>query len=211
MRLLLLSVLSLWALSSHAGLLVSNIGQSVGSTSGVRFEEWSGSPFLAADDATLSSITIDLIDATAANGGFFLSLWSDVSGEPGLRLLTLNGNTDPNTAGTYSYTGDYALDSGTTYWVIAGIDADNSSWYHWTWTNSTAEDSGSLTGWDIPDQYNSSPDQGATWPNGFSGPQRFTVNGDVAAVPVPGTAALPLIGVAGLRLYRQSRSVVAHA
>ena len=199
MRILLLLALSFWMLPSHAGLLVSNIGQSFTSTAGVKFDEWSGSPFLAADDATLSSITIDLIDATTANGGFFLSLWSDVSGEPALRLLTLNGNVDPNTAGTYSYTGSYALESGATYWVIAGIDADNGSWYHWRWTNSADVDPGSLPGWDIPDRFNSSADQGATWPNGNSGPQRFAVYG---AVPLPGTSALFLIGVAGLRLCR---------
>ena len=199
MRLLLLLALSSWMLSSHASLLVSNIGQSASSTSGVKYDEWSGSPFLAADDATLSSITIDLIDASTANGGFFLSLWSDDSGKPGLRLLTLNGNTDPNTAGTYSYAGAYALGSGTSYWVIAGIDVNNGSWYHWNWTSSTGEDSGSLPGWDIPDQYNSSFNQGATWPNGNTGPQKFTING---TVPAPATAALLLVGLAGLRLCR---------
>lgn len=42
----------------------------------------------------------------------------------------LNGSADPSAAGAYAYTGSYALESGETYWPIAGIDADKGCHYH---------------------------------------------------------------------------------
>ena len=203
MRIMLSLFLFAWLPLSQAAIIaVSNTGQTASTIypGNINENTWRGDNFTAGEDWQLSSIDLLLGDRISDGGNFFVQLWSDGIGAPGVPLLTLSGDANPNAAGIYTYTGSYALTLGTSYYVIAGVTTGNGA-YDWTLSGAgPALDAASRPGWEIPSDGNAVlTATSGNWDEGGSFPFRFAVYGDVAAAPVPGTAlilapALALLG-----------------
>src|SRR5262249_21760931 len=73
--------------------------------------------------SSLSAVTLKMDDKGLVDlpgSGFTVQLFNDNAGHPGSSLGTLSGNSNPATAGLYSYTpgGSIPLSANTPYWVV---------------------------------------------------------------------------------------------
>ena len=85
-----------------------------------------------AGNHTLSSVVLGMDDndfTPVSGSGFYLQLWTTVSGAPGTKVGDLSGSNNPYRAGSYTYTGSYSLTGGTSYYILAGVTG--SSYFSW--------------------------------------------------------------------------------
>lgn len=208
MRKLLILPLLLWLPSLHAAIVaVSNTGQAESSlySGEVNATTWRADNFTSGENWQLSAVALLLGDRIAAGGNFFVELWSSDGGGPDTHLLTLAGNSDPATAGLYTYVGSIALAADTDYYILAGVSAGSGS-YDWTNANGYAIDAASRPNWAIPgDATAVTNNAGTSWDEGGSFPMRFAVYGEPAAAPLPSTALLLGPALASLRVGRRRR------
>lgn len=181
--------LSASAPDARAAVMVSNLAEPTFSSFPVGFW-WMGSQFLT--DAS----------ASATPGNFFVAIYSNASGKPGVLLEMLAGSSNPAAAGNYSYTSTgLSLTSNTSYWVVAGVSSGGAAGSGYNWT--LAGDPFHFTGpWTIPatDTHITSYDQGgANWndlPNDAY-PRQFSVS----ATAVPEPSALGLAGAGSIAAW----------
>ena len=65
-----------------------------------------------------------------SGSGFYVQLWTTVSGAPGTKVGDLTGSGNPSRAGSYTYTGSYSLTGGTSYYIKAGVTGG--SYFVWS-------------------------------------------------------------------------------
>ncbi len=173
--------------AAQSALYVSNLGGSSGSPLFVGSTEWIAAEFATGTNVggyELNSIQLAMARADLPPGPFSVMLFGDNNGQPGSSVGVLEGNLDPVTPGTYTYTAsDVALSSSTAYWVVATSGA---GLYFWNETLSGNYDS--ANGWSMNLVTASSPD-GARWFLSNSEFPQFGVNA-TAAVPEPQSFAL---------------------
>ena len=125
---------------------------------------------------------------------------NDANGWLGNVLGSLNGSSDPSTAGIYTYTAsDIVLESSTTYWIV--IECTTSltvGSYTWSETDRTSY-SGN---WDLGMGHYSS-NNGSTWGRTTYICQ-YAIN--ATAVPEPSTVALLALGAGVLWQVRRKQN-----
>lgn len=132
---------------------ISNLGQSTFNSLPVGYEILGSTKLnsaIAVSFTTGNSIcyftNASVLMANNSGGGtFVLLLYSSVGGVPGSNLATLSGNSNPVSAGLYSYTNitPLELSANTTYWLVA-TNTGVAGLYDWCVTQSTNIDAGSI-------------------------------------------------------------------
>jgi hypothetical protein len=149
-------------------------------------------------DWTLGSIALSLEAGSGTTGGFTVNLWSDSDSTPGTLLGTLAGNDNPGT-GLYSYTGAFALNPNSTYWVVTDVAADyTGDVFGWVGANA-----GTTVGSTVGAGYSS--DGGATWGTDSSTSFLMQVIATPTVVPEPSSIVLGVMGGAGCLLFRRRK------
>jgi hypothetical protein len=189
--------------------MVSNLDDNVAVFFSVGANDyWAGSRFITDGSSpgfTLQSITVGLANAEGG-GGFFVAIFSDAGGQPGIALETLSGSEDPLSEGDYEYASSgISLAPNSSYWVVAGIQETGGT-FNWKAGGSQF----SFTGpWTIPsnDTYITSfPEGGSTWNTSFNNdgfPFLFSVS--AVAVPEPSTTAFLSGGISVLMIVLKHR------
>lgn len=135
------------------------VDQQITSTTGAADQSaglvtWIGQKFTAGATGNLTKVDIRIKNTASGTGPLIVSIYSDVSGSPGLLLAT---SSVPNSSITSSY--QYltprfieapAVASGTAYWIVAYIQSDGTNSYSWSSTTSATT-------------AKTSPDAGNTW------------------------------------------------
>jgi hypothetical protein len=173
---------------------LSNLGET-GSGLSVEGGEQSFETDLNGNGYSLNSVTLLMGNWEGYADNFSVSIYNDNSGQAGISIGTLNGNSDPETAGQYVYTAsDIILNPNTTYWIVATCDRISPSppfpsvGYAWQVTSST--DYASAGQWSI----------GAALiyaPGPFSGGNGFLQFG-INATTVPEPSVLGMLALSGL-------------
>lgn len=196
MRLVIL-VPGILSMQAQGSIYVSNLGESL---SGYGRGYQSFQTGVANNGYSVNSVTLLMGNWLDDASNFTVSIFSDIDGQRGTSLATLNGDSDPRTAGQYAYVAsDLILSAGTTYWIdvrALGFSPDPRlppGGYAWQITKSA--NYASNDGWSIPRGGNSI---GGLGDDSF----QFAVN--ATAVPEPGIAALMLLGLVGFGLCRRS-------
>ena len=119
----------------QAGVIVSNLGGTVGSNWGVIDTSWSATRFTtSATNYTVESIVLHMSNgsppSSRSDDGIFAAIYSNVTGKPGSLVgSTLTTMTDiPNTPTlvTFIPSGTPAsLSSSTDYWVVVGVEPNS--------------------------------------------------------------------------------------
>ncbi|MEA3188346.1 MAG: hypothetical protein QOD99_2176 [Chthoniobacter sp.] len=187
---------------------VSNLTQTnSGSGTNVTYQSGFGADMAeafttGASAATLNSITVRMLTASGG-GGFSVQLYSNVGDSPGTSLITLSGNTNPATAGDYTYTGSFALAPSATYWVFETVTQSAPNKVY-TWSETASNSETGISGWTIRDGFKDrSQNNGVpgAWFNDVGSPFQLSV--DVTVVPEPGTWAMVLGGIGMLVGFRR--------
>lgn len=115
---------------------------------------WVAQKFIAGSSGNLTKIEINLKNTASGTGPIIVAVYSDNSGSPGT-LLGTSSIVNSSITGTYQYLGARFIEaptqvSGTTYWVVAYIQANGSNSYKWSSTTSATT-------------AKTSPDGGNTW------------------------------------------------
>lgn len=169
----------------------------------------------SASSFTLNSVTLNLGNTGDTSGNFFVAIYSNAGGNlPGGSLATLTGNSNPSSAGQYTYTATgLTLNANTKYWVLAGVSSGSGSY---SWIDSGGGDPADLahTGnWSIftfpttTDSY--SFNGGASWNPAYGSPYMFSAS--ATAVPEPSTYALLGLGLVIAGLVHLRRRAVSRA
>jgi hypothetical protein len=191
-----ISMAFLFPCRSDGAIMVSNLDENVALFFSVGAnDDWAGSRFItdgSSPSFTLQSITVGLANAEGG-GGFFVALFSDAGGLPGIALEPLTGSDDPLSEGDYEYTSSgISLAPNSSYWVVAGIQETGGT-FNWKAAGSQFNFTGP---WTIPStntHITSFPAGGSTWNTSFNNdgfPFLFSVS--AVAVPEPSTAVLLL-------------------
>ena len=199
---------------ARAAVMVSNLAETLFSSSPLAFGFWFGNRFVtdgSADSFTLDNVVWDLGDASDTSGNFFAGIYSDQSSQPGVQLELLSGTPNPAGAGDYTFTSaGLSLAPNTSYWIVAGVTSGSGS-YSWNLTASNSH----AGPWSIPSTATHiySFDQGAIWQTASDGfPRQFSVS--ATAVPEPAnltvifTAVILCFAVWSGRQRRNRRSGV---
>lgn len=213
----LLVLLLFLAPAANAQVLLSNFtgttAAAVGPLSAARVDKTfrlaSGISVSGGTDFRFTSLQVSLSNVDNVAFNFFGGIYSDVSGNPGVRLsdfvpVSVPGLTDPASTFAFEATNPFTLGAGSTYWFVLQLDVVSTG-----------------TGWNV-----SSPgvaptgisdvtwagqrftiDGGETWANDVDyQPYRMQVNGTpISTVPEPSTFALFGASLAGLVLYPRRR------
>ncbi len=124
--------LALTANSLPAAVIFDSLGSGTIAVGGGPGTSWAQNFDVPAGNYTLSSVLLGM-DANDPEGpisgsGFYVQLWTTVSGAPGTKVGDLSGNDNPYLAGQYSYTGSYSLTGGTSYYILAGSTSISFQW-----------------------------------------------------------------------------------
>ena len=136
--------------------LVSNTGQTAGTSSAVGANEWAHG-FTTGSNAggyNLSSIELDFhtVASELTSAGVTVAIWSATAADPPLPNAQLHTLSNPVTftTGVVTFTAsNVVLDASTTYFVHVANSSGHS--LRLNRTSSAAEDSGAATGWSIGD------------------------------------------------------------
>jgi hypothetical protein len=192
---------------------LSNLGQTADGDVAVAGDSWLAGGFRTGTNAggyLLDSVQLAMADASGSPSSFTVMLYSfvtDTGFHPGSSLATLNGSSNPSTAGIFDYSPALSLllSPNTGYFVVltAGTTVADGA-YQWNVMNTTSYDASD--GW-IGSVALISYDNGSGWlplptyPNmDFS---QFAIN--VTAVPEPGILGLFALG--GLFLVCPCRKI----
>lgn len=159
---------------------------------------------------TLNSIDLKLVGRNYDPSTFTVALYSDSGGDPGSLLATLTGNSDPNTAGTYTYTatGGYALDASTPYFMVASVPSGElgDQYSYRMSTDPSDSETTSVDSWTLGNGHHSRNNAGSgTWSFDSSS---LIMSVTATAVPKPSTYAGIFGGLAliGTFLVRRRKS-----
>jgi|GEM_PF-2521198 len=161
---------------------------------------------------TLNSIDLKLVGRNGTASIFTVALYSESSSTPGSLLVTLTGNSDPSTAGTFSYTatGGYTLDASTTYFMVASVPSGGSgdSYSYRMSTDPSDSETTSVASWTLGNGSLSRDNTGSgIWSSPSSSSLIMSVT--ATAVPEPSSYAaifggLALIGTFLVRRRKRS-------
>lgn len=189
---------------AHAATVVSNLSEPNLNVTSLGFSSWQGSSFTTGNGSyNLDFVNLFLGEQTASSN-FFVRLYSNNSGVPGTILTSFTPNAPITTTlavNQFNPSSVVPLAANSTYWLVAGVSANDGGSYSWGYTSSFNETG--VSGWTIGNGYDFSSSQGTTWvadPN--AGPYQFSVNateGDPPLVPEP-SSVMGLLGLGGLGL-----------
>ncbi len=193
--------------NASAIVLVSNLAETtnsvntVGSVGGTNQFQYAVPFTTGANGAgySLANVTLDLADANGTPSNFQVELFSSGGGDPNASLLVLAGNSNPATAGQYSYGGTFSLAPNTSYFVVASAGAVGGV-NNYRWNNTSSTNESSPDGWTIGTGYFRNTGTGGSW-TATDFPLKISV--DASAIPEPGSAALLLLAAGGLAAARR--------
>ena len=184
---------------------LSNLGQpSVGSED-VASNSWLAAEFQTGTDAggyALNSIQLAMTDASGSPNGFAVMIYSQLTAfgasHPRTNIDTLNGSTDPSTAGIYIYTdsSNLILSPSTLYSIVltSGIAVTNGA-YEWSDVNTNSYTP--VGGW-VGGINNEQSANGLAWGRSSSIFPQFAI--DATPTPEPSSSWLLLLG-SGIFIY----------
>jgi hypothetical protein len=143
--------------TSRADLVVSNLTNTTDSsavigdfavgdfTFGTSFQAQSFTT--GARAVALEKVILSMAASVGGMGGFAVAIYDDsgAGGLPGNSLISLAGDSDPDTAGEYDYVPSafFALSADTTYWVVAAATRPpgvvSATGFQWNATSDTSE------------------------------------------------------------------------
>jgi MYXO-CTERM domain-containing protein len=190
---------------------ISNLGQSSSGSNPVGSDSWQAASFGTGTNAggyLLNSVQLNMTDASGNPGGFTVMIYSSVGHgnfTPGINLMTLNGPSDPGSAGSYTYTipSSLTLSPVSVYFIVMTSStsvADGS----FAWSYGSSYSYNLAGGWQAPegdlalDNYESG--DGLHW-SFVGGPAQFAIN--ATAAPEPGVVGLLVVGGLLFRLRRK--------
>ena len=140
----------------------------------------------------LSSVLLGIGAGGVSGGGFSVSLYDAIGTSPYnpafSALYTLSGEANPFAAGNYTYTGSYALDANTDYWIVFA----STSGTYYNLKSTSAPSVGTSP-------YGSASRFLTTWQvYGAGNYLDMQVNADLSAVPEPSEWAAMSLGVLGV-------------
>ncbi len=147
----------------------------------------------------LDSFQLAMVDASGNPTGFTVMLYTahtGVAAYPGSSIGTLNGSSNPSTAGIYTYvpTSDTTLAANTLYFfVVTAQTAVANGSYRWSESNAYPPSNADLRGGGV--FYSS---DGLNWPSDLGAYTQFAII--VTAIPKPSTTFLLLLG-SGVLMY----------
>jgi hypothetical protein len=190
-------------------LYVSNLGQTPIGSAAIGSDSWIAQRIITGTDASgyiLNSIQLLMDAASGSPGGFNVSIYSSLGGEPHNNLGSLIGS-DPSAGGIFTYNASGitllpSADSSPTFYFVVVTTATPVAQgaYDWSAANSFTEGSG---GWCIDDGYFTSAN-GSSWT--LIGRQDvFQLAINATAVPEPATLSLAGMSLACLSLWRHGQ------
>ena len=204
--------------TSHAGIIIDNLGQSAAGFSAVTgplgaAESWGAIRFTTGTGTwQFNSLTARLADQSNVNAGLNpdglqIEVRSDAGANPGGTLLgTLTSTT--NIVGQADYlfspTASISLNGFTNYWLVAKPTNTNSL-YGWIMTDSGADNGQS--GWSLADNYIGTPDSGTSWTAPLPFIPILSIDATQTSTAVPEPASLAMIGLSflGFSIRRRLR------
>ncbi len=176
-------LLSAAATPAPAAVIFDNINAATAAYAAV-FQQWLATSFtVGANNETLSSVDVKIVNPFDPSGNFIVRLYSNSgSNLPDMLLETLSGSSNPSPAGIFSYTGSSPLSANTSYWVVMGVSSSNGGDYF------PGIDLSVEVGTPGPIGFARSFDQGSSWTaDGLNPLGSFSVrmNGQMAASGVP--------------------------
>jgi PEP-CTERM motif len=186
--------------AAHATDIFDNLNNGNNGFRGVSTTQWLGQSFMSdTTDLLLNSATFNLTSSGGA-GTFFVDLYSNTAGKPGLVLATLVTSTDPGSGHVTFSNLNQTLAPNTTYWIVLGENSSSHLALGW---GVTADTSGTGSGFQTLNA--TSQDSGTTWSTTTSAPYQMQLI--ASAVPEPSSAVCLVLGgfaVLALTLRRRS-------
>ena len=180
--------LALTATSLPAAVIFDSLTGPDTTSASLGYYTWSQSFDVPAGNYTLSSVLLGMGDngiffGPVSGSGFYVQLWTTVSGAPGTEVGPLSGSDNPYLAGSYTYTGSYSLTGGTSYYIKAGVTGNS----EFAWLGGPIV-SGSSTYGNSNGSYSLSEGEQL----------KMEVNADLSPVPEPTEWAAVSLAVLGL-------------
>ncbi len=174
--------------------IFDNLGTTSQGFGSVSISAWEAQRFNTdASNLTLTSATLRLYTESAGSGIFFVDLYSDTAGKPGVSLANLFTGPNPF-VGPFPQTGNIlfgglnqSLAPNTNYWVVLGESAGSVLDIRWGSTGSAAG-----TGSGFQTTHASTPNQGAGWDVTVGSPHQMQIT--AAAIPEPANVLLAFVG-----------------
>ena len=161
---------------------------------------------LGAYDYDLTSLDFGL-DASGAPSPV-AQLFGDNSGAPGSALATFTLSSAVGTKGIYNFTGSFAAQKNTSYWVVLS-NANSASFESFEWySNDSFTAPTGLNDSLITYLGTAESNNGALWPNTLPS-LSIQVNGELSAIPEPSSSMASLCLLAGGTLVRRRARRVA--
>ena len=153
--------------SAASTVLVSNLGQQPGSPSSAYIggSIWDAAPFVTGDQTTLlGSVTLPTLNL-GSQGRFWVTVYSDNNGLPGLPLQNgiLNGPAHPEGQVVYFAMGELRLAPNTRYWLVGMSDEPDGSNRGYGWYMTFSFDFTGSPGWQLFNYGAYTMDAGASW------------------------------------------------
>jgi len=181
--------LALTATSLPAAVIFDSLTGTTATQVLIGYYTWSQNFDVPAGNYTLSSVLLGMgnngLFGPEPGSGFYVQLWTTVSGAPGTEVGPLLGSDNPYLAGSYTYTGSYSLTGGTSYYIKAGVTGNSEVWFNWLGGPIV---SGSSTYGNTNGSYSLSD----------SDQLKMKVNADLSPVPEPTEWAAVSLAVLGL-------------
>jgi hypothetical protein len=125
MILLTVSLLTPQIAPAQGTVYISNVGQPSTGSEAAGSDSWLAAEFRTGNNASgyiINSIQLGMLDAAGNPSDLTVMIYTDhvASGEPGFSLGTLDGSSNPTTAGNYTYTDDsnIILSHNTQYFIV---------------------------------------------------------------------------------------------
>jgi hypothetical protein len=199
---------------------LSNLGNGIADSRYVGSNSWMAASFQTGTNAggyVLNSIQLEMGNAYGNPSGFAVLFYSASSSlNPGSKLGTLSGSSNPATSGIYTYTDDsniMLLPQRVYYMVLTadtpfvGAGAGVPFGYVWDRANNTSSHYNPSDGWFGADGYGYSSNYGSSWDYNTLGIDfQYAIN--ATAVPEPGVLSLIGLGGLGFLWHRRKAKVL---